>query len=400
MKQLIWIVVLFAIAIGLAIMATTYSGNVFIMVETHLIRINLHAFILGLIIAVFVLYLLIKLLIGILTTPEKLSLFGSRRKGRKATETLNAAGLAFFEGRYQDAEQLTAKLLKNKEVGKNRVLALMLGAHAADQSGNVALRDEYLAEIAKLPEKQQLSRYLLVAESAINAQDHDKAEHNLKAAAQINPRLTRLVRLQLRQAAAQNQPLLVLDKIDKLNRAGAMGQSEVNAYTEQAYRSLIDMVSDAASIKACLKRIPEAHQYGALSVSIAQKYVSLGLYGQAVDWVNKHYPTNQNADLLPSFVQSVPYLDEYAQRKAIDTADAWLKHNPDDAKLLMHLGELAYSQQLWGKAKAYLEASLAISPSNVARLVLAKVLEQMNETQQAVAQRRLVLDNLAENETA
>lgn len=391
MKQLIWIIVLFAIAIGLAMAAKTYNGNVFIVVENYLLRVNLHLFVIGLIAAVVVLYLLTQLLFGLLATPERMSRFGSKRQSRKAAEALNAAGLAFFEGKYQEAEQAAAKVLANKEAGNNRILALMIGAHAADQSGNAELRQQYLADIARLPEKQQLSRYLLQAESALNQQNHAEVDTNLKAAAQINPRLTRLVQLQLRQAAAQGNALEILDKTDKLRRAGAMNESEAQGYTQHAYRSLLNMASDNDSMKLALKRIPDHIKDGALSVEIAEKYESLGLYAQAVNWVDNHYPRSRNAQLLPAFVESVRYLDEHAQRKAIDTADSWLKDSPEDAKLLLHLGELAFGQQLWGKAQSYLEASLAVAPSNAARLALAKVLDQTGNKQGATEQRNLVL---------
>ncbi|XXQ69342.1 heme biosynthesis HemY N-terminal domain-containing protein [Neisseriaceae bacterium B1] len=400
MKQLIWIIVLFAIAIGLAMAAKTYSGNVFIVVEHYLLRINLHLFVIGLIASVFMLYLLIKLLVGVLATPERMSRFGKNRKSNKAAEALNAAGLAYFEGRYQEAEQAAAKVLANKEAGNNRILALMIGAHAADQSGNAELRNKYLTDISRLPEKQQLSRYLLLAESALNQQNEAEVDSNLKAAAQINPRLTRLVQLQLRQAVAQNNALEILDKTDKLRRAGAMNDAEQKGYTEHAYRSLLNMASDNDSMKLALKRIPDHIKNSTLNVEIAEKYESLGLYAQAVNWVDKHYPASRNAQLLPPFVESVRYLDEHAQRKAIDTADAWLKESPQDAKLLMHLGELAFGQQLWGKAQGYLEASLAIEPNNnAARLALAKVFDETGNTQSASEQRRLVLAQLNESDS-
>lgn len=288
MKQLIWIVILFALAMLIAIAAKTYSGNVFIVVESYLLRINLHLFIVGLILGVLMLYLLIKCLAGLMATPEKISLFGRNRQTRKASEALNAAGLAFFEGKYQQAEQAAAKVLNNKEAGSNRILALMIGAHAANQSGNLELRNQYLADIAKLPEKQQLSRHLLLAESALSAANNNEATSHLKAAAQINPSLTRLVQLQLRQATNQGNALEILDKTEKLQRAGVLSQQEAQDYTHLAYQRLLDLTEDASSLKATLKRIPNQLINGDFCAKIAERYVQLGLYPQAIKWVSKH----------------------------------------------------------------------------------------------------------------
>lgn len=398
MKQLIWIIVLFAIAMGIALAAKTYSGNVFIVVESYLVRINLHLFIVALVLGVVLLYLLIKLLSGVLATPERVSLFSKNHRSRQASKALNAAGLAFFEGKYQQAEQAASKVLTNKEAGANRVLALMIGAHAANQMGNKDLRNQYLADIAKLPEKQQLSRHLLLAESALNAENNEEASNHLKAAAQINPSLTRLVQLQLRQASHQGNALEMLDKANKLQRAGAINNQEAQRYTDLAYEQLLSLATDADSMKAALKRIPSELANGRFCVKIADRYVQLGLYPQAIKWVGKHYPISHDGALLPAFTNSVPYLDEHAQNKAMDTATSWVKDSPNDAQLLAHLGKLAYSQQLWGKAKNYLETSLKIEPSNNTRLALAKVFDEVGDKQAAAELRQLILNTLTEDE--
>ena len=398
MRGLIWIIVLFAVAVAIAMGASLYNGNVYVVVEQTMLRINLHAFILGLLALVIVLYLLVRLIAGILHVPGRMQRFGVARQGRQAAAALNNAGLAFFEGKFQKAEQEAAKVLANKEAGDNRTLALMLGAHAADQMADTALRDRYLKDIETLPAKKQLSRYLLLAEAALGRRDYPAAENNLNAAAQINPSLTRLVRLQLRYAFDHGNALEVLDKTAKLQKAGAINDYEAGQYQSWAYRRLLALVRDGGGLKACLKRIPDEQKAGELCAVIAEKYVHLGLYSQAVKWVAHYYPHTRQAELLEPFVQSVRYLDDKAQRKAIDLADGWLQAQPNDAQLLMFLGELAYSKQLWGKAQGYLEASLAISPSVQARLALAKVFDETEQSAKAESQRLLALEGATHDE--
>ena len=398
MRGLIWIIVLFAVAVAIAMGASLYNGNVYVVVEQTMLRVNLHAFILGLLALETVLYLLVRLIAGILHVPGRMQRFGVARQGRQAAAALNNAGLAFFEGKFQKAEQEAAKVLANKEAGDNRTLALMLGAHAADQMDDTALRDRYLKDIETLPAKKQLSRYLLLAESALGRRDYPAAENNLNAAAQINPSLTRLVRLQLRYAFDHGNALEVLDKTAKLQKAGAINDYEAGQYQSWAYRRLLALVRDGGGLKACLKRIPDEQKAGELCAVIAEKYVHLGLYSQAVKWVAHYYPHTRQAELLEPFVQSVRYLDDKAQRKAIDLADGWLQAQPNDAQLLMFLGELAYSKQLWGKAQGYLEASLAISPSVQARLALAKVFDETEQSAKAESQRLLALEGATHDE--
>ena len=89
-------------------------------------------------------------------------------KSPRLGSNLNAAGLAYFEGKYQKAEQEAAKVLKNKEAGESRALALMIAVHAADHMNDEVLRARYLDEISALPQANQLSRYLLLTENTLN----------------------------------------------------------------------------------------------------------------------------------------------------------------------------------------------------------------------------------------
>ena len=226
MKSLLWIIILFAVAVGLSIASTLFNGNVYFVVGNTLARLDLMLFVPALILFVVLLYIVVQLMGGLFNIPARLSRFGSARKSRKAGSNLNAAGLAYFEGKYQKAEQEAAKVLKNKEAGESRALALMIAAHAADHMNDEALRARYLDEISSLPQANQLSRYLLLAEGALNRRDYPEASSNLATAAKINPRLTRLLRLQLRYAFDHGDAAEVLDKTDELQKKKAVNPHE------------------------------------------------------------------------------------------------------------------------------------------------------------------------------
>ena len=68
----------------------------------------------------------------------------------------------------------------------------------------------------------------------------------------------------------------------------------------------------------------------------------------------------------------------------IAQAEKWLQRMPRDGALLLTLGRLCRQQQLWGKARSYVEAALAIAPSRVAHVELAQLLDQLEESALAV----------------
>lgn len=396
MKGLIWIIILFAIAVGGALLIQYFPGNVYIHVGSYMVRMNVRLFAVGLLITMILLHFFIKFIFGVLATPNKIGRLGSSRKSRKALVALNDAGVAFFEGRYQKAASEAAKVLSNQHAGDSRVLALMIAAQSSHRVGDANKRDAYLKDMEKyLPNKSQLPRYLLQAESALSRKDYVSADEALTAAAQLDKHSPELLALQLRLAVAKEHPLEILETVDKLQKASFLTAEEVKVYRSDAYRGLVLSSSSINSLKTAISRIPDDVKAGKLCVTIAEQYAALGLHQEVSNWVKQYYPNTHHVELLTIFANSVRYLNDKEQRKAIDAADSWLKTQPNDADLLSCLGDLSITKQLWGKAQHYLEASIKIKPTAHARLALAKVFDETQAISQADEQRRLVLGEMA-----
>lgn len=395
MRSLLWLIVLFIVAVVIVLTGTHYNGNVFIVVEQTQIRINLHLFVGLVILQVVLLYVLLRIVMGLVHLPGQWTRWRVNHQRHQVETALNHAGLAFFEGRFQFAEREAERVLGNKQGHNSRALALMIAAHSADQIDELAKRDRYLNEIAQLPEKQQLSRYLLLARSALAKHDNVGAKNALEAASKISPNLTQVAKLRLRYEWENGNPQGVLQQVDKLSRADALSESELQSYRHWAYQQLLARAHDPSELKMTLKAIPADEREGDLCVDIVKKYLQLGMYAQALKYVKKYYPVSFNPDLLPLFSEANQYSSVKDQQKSIEIAEKWLQQRPQDPALQMLLGQLSYDQQLWGKAKSYLEASLQISNNNVARLLLAKVLEHSGQTAAAQQQREQVLATIS-----
>ena len=75
----------------------------------------------------------------------------------------------------------------------------------------------------------------------------------------------------------------------------------------------------------------------------------------------------------------------------LDRAETWLRKKPEDAELLATCGKLCLRADLIGKARSYLEASIARRPNSEHSLLLAELLEQLGERDRA---REVLRDNV------
>jgi HemY protein len=86
-----------------------------------------------------------------------------------------------------------------------------------------------------------------------------------------------------------------------------------------------------------------------------------------------------NSALLPLYVEGLPR----DARRHLERAESWLQRHPNDPILLLVLGQLCMQQALWGKARSYLEASLAVEPTHTAYVEFGKLLERVGEAEEA-----------------
>ncbi|RMI02547.1 heme biosynthesis HemY N-terminal domain-containing protein [Stutzerimonas nitrititolerans] len=77
--------------------------------------------------------------------------------------------------------------------------------------------------------------------------------------------------------------------------------------------------------------------------------------------------------------------------RQLSHAEAWLKAHPENAELLLALGRLSLRNELWGKARDYLEASLRMEHRPETCAELARLLAQLGESERS---NRLFLEGL------
>ena len=70
--------------------------------------------------------------------------------------------------------------------------------------------------------------------------------------------------------------------------------------------------------------------------------------------------------------------------KQITHAESWLVDHDNDAALLLTLGRLCSRQRLWGKARNYLETSIALKSDPAAYCELGQVMEQLGHKSMAL----------------
>lgn len=195
MKALLWLLTIFALAVGVALALRYNNGYVLVVLPPYRAEVSLN---LALILAFggFVFFY------GILRTvalarslPRRVREFRQQRQSEKMAETLSDAMRLLFEGRY---DQSLTKAAEAHAVGQSPGLAALIAARAAQALGDAANQKTWLERALQSDVKTQSAALLLEAEMLVDLRRHDDALTLLKRLNDLSGRHIAALRLELR----------------------------------------------------------------------------------------------------------------------------------------------------------------------------------------------------------
>ena len=375
MRVLLWIVGLFALVVGLTIAARNNPGYVLLMLPAHRVELSLSLAIVLLVVGFVVGYVLVRALSMTLRMPALASEFRRERGRVKARRAFEDAVKAFFEGRFGRAERAAKEALAQDGLP---ALCLAVAARAAHELRAYQRRDEYLQEMERLAPHDSYLRLMTQAELLLDERRYFDA---LQALSKVKDKHTAALRLELKaQQLARNwdQVLQLLAQLDKRDvfEPALLLQLKRYAQTENLKRKALD----TRSLRSYWDKLPqEDRRDSRIAAAAAQCFITSGDCAEAHVIIEESLDSSWDASLLPLYIQCLPR----DARRHLERAESWLKEHAGDPALLLALGELCMHQELWGKARSYLEASLAVEPSHTAYVQLGRLLERVGKSDEA-----------------
>jgi len=386
-RALFWILAGLALAVGLTLAAKYNAGLVLLFLPPYRVELSLNLFLLLLLAAFLALYAATRMAHHMVTLPAYVREFKESRRRNRAREAMQEALTAFFEGRYAIAEKSAASTLAQ---GETPALAALLVARAAHEQRAFDRRDAYLAQAERQEDSQPVARLVTQAELLLDERQPQPALGAIKELEKHGRKHSHVLRLELKalQMARnwEQVPALVtqLEKREALEPAQA-AQLRANAYGEILRRK----ASDETALLEFWPKIPTEHRLESkIALSGASAFAAVGDGQTAVEIATRSLDARWDTELA-RFYGTCFAKDVLKQR---NRAEKWLPEHPRDAALLLALARLCAKQELWGKARSYLEASLAVEPGAESHLLMAQLLEKPGQAEEACRHYRQSLE--------
>jgi HemY protein len=332
-------------------------------------------------VAIFVLamaYLALRLLLWLWQAPRRLGEATARARVRWAGRQATRGFIAIAEGRFARGERLLTKGARRSGAPLMNYLAAARLAHMQNDS---ARRDGWL-QLAFEQEPAAADAVLLTqAEMQMDDQAFDQALASLNRVRERNPRhgqaLKLLGALHWRR---QDWPAL-LELLPELRSAPLLPIEKLNRWTVDAFVALLSRPDlDETGIGDLWDQVPRAlRREPALLRARIGALVRCGALAVAETEIRRILRDDWDPELILLYGE-LPLPDASQQLK---NAETFLKDRPEDPELLLTVGALSFRNQLWGKARSYLETSLAVRPAARTYQALGRLMERIGEKEAA-----------------
>ncbi|HEY4367986.1 MAG TPA: heme biosynthesis HemY N-terminal domain-containing protein [Steroidobacteraceae bacterium] len=303
-----------------------------------------------------------------------------QRRQDRARRSLARGVLELSAGEWTAAEDTLTRSARDAEIPSAHYL---VAARAAELQGATQRRDEWLAKALDTSGDKRVAAAVMQAEMHLKHKQLQAALatlDQLDASGEQNSRGLLLLARVYRQLGDWKN-LRALEP--RLRGARGIHASVADEAVAQVYLDRLKAAgtaTDADELRAAWKEVPK---------SLAQRPEVVVAYARAAVACDEDRAAEAELRRLldkqwdESAVLAYGELDPEQPLETLESAEKWLPAHVEDAALLLACARLSLRAELYGKARSYLETSLAIRPRLEAYHLLAVLMEQLGDRDRA-----------------
>ena len=342
----------------------------------------------ALLVAVTVLYLVIKLILIVFhwINPWNLIRFGRNYKEhlRAKSRSKTIEGLLYFtRGNWESSYNLLKKGMKDSDAS---VVNYLAAAYAAYQQGN---KEAWMNCLETAKNKYPAARSTINSLKAQLLFKSNQLEQCVAVLQQMKTsslndasllQLLKNVYLKLNDWEQLENLLPALEKNSVVDGLEAE-QIRVRIFMENLYRISSRRV-DFSDVEISAQ-LEKAWKKGTASYKqdekIVKHYDDILFKLDQKEQAGKAIEVALNKNWSDELIKRYGELDFGTPHQQLLIAESWIQKRPGNARLLVALGRLAMRNELWGKAREYFDTSIEISSTAEAHGELARLLKFLGE---------------------
>lgn len=391
MKTLIFIVLVLLVSVLVTLFAIEDPGYVLVARAPWSIEMPLTLFLLMLAVGFVALHVLWRLFRGLWGIPHDVTRWRLNRSTRKARLALTQGLVRLAEGNWAKAQ---ARLVSGLPHSESPLLNYLGAACASQAMGDTEKRDEYISRAHQAAPGNSFAITVTQAHLYAWTEQYEQALAVLSELRSREPKNPHILRLLLKTYLALHEWKSLTELIPQLRRHKVLSPEAIDALESQAQRELMTQSLPSGSPEAlprAWQAVPKALRRDPRLVALyAGQLITQSQMNTAESLLREAINRDWNDELIDLYgrVRS----DDVSRQ--LEFAERWLESQPDNPSLLLTAGRLSLYNELWGKARSYLETSVNRRPTLQAYRELAVLMERLGEPDHALDYYRRGLETL------
>ena len=354
----------------------------FLLQDRGYVLINFRGFVIemsvpGLVLLLLLLYLAIRGLVALWRAPRWLGATIAERRLRRAGGQLKNGLIHIAEGDWARAERLLTQGVKNAEAP---LVNYLLAARAAQLQGSPERRDEWLKLAYEDSPAGEVAALLTKAELQVASGELDRALDTLHEIERARPDHPVVIGLLAQVHLARNDRAQLGELLPRLARA-RLPPETIEAAAAAGLES--ELARDDLTKERLAQRwtaLPGELRHAPRLIAL--RALALHQLGRGDD-AEKEIRGALKRAWHPALVAAYGEVRSTDPVKQLRLAEGWLKEHPEDGGLLLAAARLSMVNELWGKARSYLESSLALAPDPSSYALYGRLLMALGEQERA-----------------
>lgn len=381
MRSLLWVIALFALAVGAALAAHFNEGYLLLVMPPYRVELSLNFAVVLALAGFLLIYVVLRAIALTRSLPQRVREYRRRRQDERMLATFGEAIRLLFEGRYS---QSMKKAAEAHAAGHLPALAGLIAARAAQRLRDGERLEAWRARAQEADPRTRAAGLMLAAEMQLEVQDFEAAARTIRDLQAVAGRHLAALRLDLRAQQGLANWDEVLRLVRQLDKHDALAPGAVEEIRERAHRAALrTRQGDASRLEAYWRAMPEAERSDRLTGDYARAQLAAGAGVAAQMAIETALARAWVPELVALYGEILG--GDVAARLAL--AESW-RAGPDrgaDPTLALTLARLCLMQGRADAAQPFLDRAAAAGETADIALERARAADMQGESEAALA---------------
>jgi len=373
----------FGIIVVIALFASAFAAH-FLLADPGYVVINFRGYTVEMSVPVLLgmavlLVLAIWLIRKIVLAPRKLGEAAGRYRAARSGQKLTRGMIAVAEGNLARGEKMLARAASTSD---SPLFNYLQAARAAHLQGLDVRRDEWL-RLAFMETPEAANAVLLTqAEFQIDRGQNEQALATLRRVDENSRDHAHALSLLGRLYYELEDWASLADLLPRLKKNTQVGQKRLDKWAIRIHQEALNNAADSAEIASIWQSVTRARKN---DIALLEAYYRALMRVGENDRAEKELASAIKSNWRGPLVRLFGLVESSDTTKQLKRAESWLKNHEDDPDLLLAAARLCLRNELWGKARSYLETVISLRPTPEAYQEYGSLLNQIGEADAAAA---------------